>query len=868
MALSPGDVIGPYRVLAKLGEGGMGEVYRALDTRLDRTVAIKISQATFSERFAREASVVAELNHPNICHLYDVGPDFIVMEYVDGAPISRRESFRQLLDAAVQIADGLAAAHAVGIVHRDLKPDNILITPEGRIKILDFGLAKHAGKAVGDLTVATRATDPGTILGTVSYMSPEQARGQDVDTRSDQFSLGLVLFKLATGTKAFARESAAQTMTAIIEAEPQYHLLDSLPAPFRWIVERCFAKDLATATTPRDLHGDLEQLKRRQSELSVSGAAVPVDRPQQPRRTWVPAAVAAGALALGAIGWIAGSMSQATPVARYEVRPVAVDGHAATTPAWSPDGKILAYAQESGGYYQIFTRRFDRRADPPAQLTTLDADCLVPFWHPSGDRIYFRAANALWSVGAAGGQPVRIVSAAGAAAISPNGRTLVVYRAVEQENIPATMYSFAGGGLWTATPEGQDLVKVQDVPNNVGIYSLSFSPDGRQLGATEGNSRELLVADVPLRPGRFPERTASIGLPPSALLHSISWLPDSRHVVATVLTEFSRYHLWRGDLRNGSMAPLPSSELLQTAPTVSPDGSRIAYATLTLNWDVLQIDLKSAKVSPLVASGRYDGWPAWTPTGDHVIFTTTRTGRVELWWKSLAEGWERPLLTAEDFADPSTRMLSQAAVSPNGRTVVYQRFSDTGIQLFMSPLSGGKPVVLTTPDLGRTDYAAWSPDGTWIAFFARSRIYKLRPGQQTPPVVVRDDAVQGQVRWSRTGRIVYLSRGGLTVTDESGQTVSVIHTSPLELWDWSPDGSEVFAMRQGANRKLELIAIATASKDVRVIGEVGRMPVTPEPFGYQNSIRQLAASPDGRSVIFSYLQPDSQIWMMEEMNQQ
>jgi Tol biopolymer transport system component len=312
------------------------------------------------------------------------------------------------------------------------------------------------------------------------------------------------------------------------------------------------------------------------------------------------------------------------------------------------------------------------------------------------------------------------------------------------------------------------------------------------------------------------------------------------------------------------MVPLPSSELLQSQPAVSPDGRRIAYSTLTLNWDVLRIDLESGQISPLIAGARYDGWPTWTPTGDHVIFTTTRSGRVELWWKSIAEGWERPLITPEDFSDVSTRMLSQAAVSPNGRTVVYQRFSDTGIQLFMSPLSGGKPVVLTTPEVGRSDFATWSPDGTWIAFFAQNRIYKLRPGSQAAPVVVRDDAVQGQVRWSRSGNIVYLAREGLTVTDDSGQTASVIHSSPLELWDWSADGSEILALRQGAGRKLELIAIAPSTKNVRLIAGAGRMPVTPEPAGYQNTIRQLATSPDGRSVIFSYLQPDSQIWMMEQ----
>jgi serine/threonine protein kinase len=268
-------LIGPYRVLAKISEGGMGEVFRALDTRLDRTVAVKTSHSAFSERFAREAGVIAALNHPNICQVYDVGPDFIVMEYVDGSPIAPRQGFRQVLDAAAQIADGLAAAHAAGIVHRDLKPDNILITADGRVKILDFGLAKQSAESSDEVTIS-RVTDPGTILGTVSYMSPEQARGQEVDARSDQFSLGLVLVELATGKKAFARESAAQTMAAIIEAEPDFRLLEGVPAPFRWIVERCLAKDPRDRyDSTRDLHRDLEQLKRHQSELSASGTAPP-----------------------------------------------------------------------------------------------------------------------------------------------------------------------------------------------------------------------------------------------------------------------------------------------------------------------------------------------------------------------------------------------------------------------------------------------------------------------------------------------------------------------------------------------------------------------------------------------------------------
>jgi serine/threonine protein kinase len=256
MPLSPGDKLGPYEIRAPLGAGGMGEVYKARDTRLDRLVAIKTSRTEFSERFAREARAVAALNHPNVCQLYDLGtlPDggsYLVMEFIDGSPVAPVDAPRRLLDLAVQIADGMAAAHAAGFTHRDLKPDNILITgPQtphpGRVKIRDFGLAKSAASLPQWEATRTIAavTNPGTVMGTVSYMSPEQARGEEVDSRSDQFSFGLIVYELAARKRAFARPSAAETLAAIIrdEAEP---LPTSVPAPLRWVVERYLAKDPA-----------------------------------------------------------------------------------------------------------------------------------------------------------------------------------------------------------------------------------------------------------------------------------------------------------------------------------------------------------------------------------------------------------------------------------------------------------------------------------------------------------------------------------------------------------------------------------------------------------------------------------------------
>jgi serine/threonine protein kinase len=288
MSLVPGARRGPYEILNPIGTGGMGEVYKARDTRLDRTVAIKISKEAFSQRFEGEARAVAALNHPNICQLYDVGPDYLVMEFVEGAPIASVDSTRKLLDIAVQIADGLAAAHAALIIHRDLKPDNILITRDGRVKILDFGLAKMvtAGKPDDNATGAMTRTEGGATVGTIAYMSPEQARGSsNLSAQSDQFSFGLVLYELATGRRVFPRGSAAETMTAIIreEADP---LPANVPAPLRWIVERLLAKDPSERyESTRDLYREVRQIRDRLSESTASGvqAASTAEIPNRPR---------------------------------------------------------------------------------------------------------------------------------------------------------------------------------------------------------------------------------------------------------------------------------------------------------------------------------------------------------------------------------------------------------------------------------------------------------------------------------------------------------------------------------------------------------------------------------------------------------
>src|SRR4051812_38665904 len=267
----------------------MGEVWKARDTRLDRTVAIKFAGAAFGDRVKREAQTIAALSHPNIAALFDVGADYLVMEYVEGEPLRPTADIRKLLDIATQIADGLAAAHASGILHRDLKPDNILVTTACRVKILDFGLAKQHAIAA-DATQVLTITQPGMVVGTVAYMSPEQARGQALDARSDQFSFGLILYEMATGRRPFRAESTAELMTAIIreEAAP---LPSTLPAPLRWTIERLLSKNPQDRyASTADLFAELRTIRARLPELS-SSVGVTAATPRRRLPAWAAAAL-------------------------------------------------------------------------------------------------------------------------------------------------------------------------------------------------------------------------------------------------------------------------------------------------------------------------------------------------------------------------------------------------------------------------------------------------------------------------------------------------------------------------------------------------------------------------------------------------
>ena len=312
--LAVGESLGPYEIVARIGAGGMGEVYKARDTRLNRIVAVKVSKAEFSQRFEREAKAVAALNHPNICQLHDVGPNYLVMEYVDGGPISPTTDVATLLDQAMQMADGMMAAHALGITHRDLKPGNILVTRQGKVKILDFGLAQVASSPSSedaDATLTMDLTEQGTAIGTVPYMSPEQAKGLKVDARSDLWSLGVILYEMATRTRPFQGTSAAVVFKEILTKEtvPVRERNPNIPPALESIIARLLEKDRETRyQSAADVRADLKRVERATSSTGIAPS------PAKSRR-WSGYALAAGALLLiGGGAWLVKSFLHPAPL--------------------------------------------------------------------------------------------------------------------------------------------------------------------------------------------------------------------------------------------------------------------------------------------------------------------------------------------------------------------------------------------------------------------------------------------------------------------------------------------------------------------------------------------------------------------------
>ena len=395
MGLVPGDRLGPYEIVSRVGAGGMGEVYKARDARLDRIVAIKISADQFSERFEREARAIAAFNHPHICSLYDVGPNYLVMEYIEGSEVKGPLPLETALKYAIQLAGALEAAHRKGITHRDLKPANILVTKSG-VKVLDFGLARidpvRAGAAAGE-TLTQALTQQGSIVGTLQYMAPEQLQGRPVDARADIFSFGCVLYEMLTGKRAFDGTSTASVIAAILE-RPSPTVAAIAPANLDWALRLCLAKE------PDDRWrsiGDVRAVLERIAEQGEETKQTQIARAS--RMPWIAAAIFALAVMVFSTLYLAGG-GASTPELRLDIATPPTISPASL--ALAPDGRRIAYVATVDGVSRLWVRAFNSTAAEPIAGTE---DARNPFWSPDGNWLAFLGSGKLKRIHLGGGRP-------------------------------------------------------------------------------------------------------------------------------------------------------------------------------------------------------------------------------------------------------------------------------------------------------------------------------------------------------------------------------------------------------------------------------------------------------------------------------
>jgi Tol biopolymer transport system component len=850
MPLSAGTKLGPYEILAPIGAGGMGEVYRARDPRLGRDVAIKVSSEQFTERFEREARAIAALNHPNICHLYDVGPNYLVMELIDGERLQGPVAVETALEYARQIADALEAAHERGIIHRDLKPANIMIAAGGVIKVLDFGLAKNADAPAGDPqsspTMTISPTRAGMILGTAAYMSPEQARGKNVDKRADIWAFGVVLYEVLTGKQLFHGETVSDILAGVLKEEPN---LDRVPLQVNRLLRRCLEKDPKKRL--RDI-GDWTLLLQ--------------DAPKEGRRAsralpWI-AAAAALALGLAAVSFL--HFRETPPAApaptRFQILPPE-NTEFGTQMALSPDGRLLAFTalSPSEGSDSIWVRPLDALQARPlrlartampffwspdsrfiayngnGKLTKIDVSggppqvlCDAPlgviggFWTEDGTIVFGQTPGGLMSVPASGGvpNPLGTFNPSGNAigqilpALLPDGRHFLYYTNVEH-NTGIVLTSFG------AKPASEKFLV--DTPKGAAFAPWPNSTLGHLLFLRENTlmAQPLDLAKLAMAGTAVPV-AEGVG---TSLAHGFFSVSNNGVLAYRTGSGGSTQLAWvdRTGKEIGSVGPPGDYRAL----ALSPDGARVATARVEArNTDIWVFDVARNTNTRLTSDPASDEAPVWSRDGSRIAWTagTTLSGNQRGIFMTPAAGDAKPQM----LVPPAAGMFAWDW-SEDGRLVLYSAADPKTrkIHLWTVTVDDEKKREPITQTQFNELQPQVSPGGRWISYMSdesgRYEIY-VRPFSESSQQGGKIKVSEGggtEARWRRDGKeLFYLSDQTKMMAVEVSTTPSFkagvphplfqtrIHRGSGFQWDVSPDGKR-FLFATVATEKSDAITIVT-----------------------------------------------------------
>ncbi|HEX5473455.1 MAG TPA: protein kinase [Vicinamibacterales bacterium] len=830
MRLAPGNSVGPYKILGPLGSGGMGEVYRAEHVRLGREVAVKVlpllgeDDPVRRERFEREARILGSLNHPNIATLHGVEDcregTLLEMELVPGETLDDRIKRGvippvQALPIFKQIAQALEAAHDRGIIHRDLKPSNVKITPEGQVKVLDFGLAKPFDHTETDQAQSPMftTTTQSVILGTAAYMSPEQVRGKALDRRTDVWAFGCMLYEALTGHSPFVAETMSDTLAAVLRSEPDWTALPPLPVALQRLIRRCLQKDPQERL--RDIADARLEIEEALGETAALRAPVVVDPPRwRIDGRWRWALVAAAGVIVAAAGafWGGGLFTSRTaPIARLAV-PVApgqqIDRTGPPPLAVSPDGGQIVYVASAGGHARLYLRPLDRFEATPIASTD---GATAPFFSPDGRWVGFYAAGALQKVSLGGGGALRICEAPSVWSASWNRDDTIVYATAASPN--GLWRVAAGGGtperLTTPDAAHGELQHAypQTLPNGDILFDIMtehgwqlavLAPDTKHWRAIGQPGAGAPAAYVPsgslvyAAPGGlvavpFDLQHETLGAP-IPLLEPVSTGPSGTATFA-VSASGTLVYLPRPDAppsralvtadRDGRVSDLSEERAAYTHPRFSRDGTRLAVAIQsTSGSDIWVFDLRRGTRTRLTNGGENIA-PVWSPDGRSITFQTSHAGRAPL-YRVPSDGSAPPVpaLSPTPAASAMSRSLAgmlpgTAPVFPAEDPQLPMSWSQDGEHLAFDVRkpSGEHDIWVLGPDGQPASFlltsfdehsAAFSPDGAWLAYVSdesgRNEVYvQPFPGPGGKWAISSDGGTEPT--WSPSGRELFYRQG-------------------------------------------------------------------------------------------------------------
>jgi eukaryotic-like serine/threonine-protein kinase len=877
LSLSAGTRLGPYEIQSAIGAGGMGEVYKARDTRLDRSVAIKVLPAGVASdpdrhrRFEQEARTVAALNHPHICALYDVGREentlFLVMELLEGETLAGRLRagalpLAQALDLGAQIADALAAAHRRHIVHRDLKPANIMLVKSGvelQVKLLDFGLAKLRAPAEGSAALSSLPTQepltaPCAVMGTLPYMAPEQVEGKGVDARADLFAFGCVLYEMVTGRRAFVGRTEASIIAAILTSDPPSisSLRPVTPPALRRLVNRCLEKEPETRW--QDAADAAEELRGILADSGVSKSVDVSAASRRSRRNVVGATIVVSLLVLvvGVATFLfIYSMNRRGPFAGIAARQV-TSGIAEGEPAVSPDGSLVAYSAEEDGSHHLWVA--DTRTGATLQVTRGDADDRYPCWAPDGASILFssdRHGGGIFSISRLGSDVPRLVVAdAAEPAVSPDGTRIVftrrpsagsnyrIFLAELGDARQARQLTFDQDGLWEHHRPG-------------------WSNDGRSI---------VYQAHMSIWKVGVDRKGATRLTRESQYCARPVWAPDGSIYYGSKIG--GTYALWRlpSGREPGDRVTLGAGE---RDPSLSSDGRVLGYATATQDFNLVLRDLQSG-LEERFGGVRIEYLPAFSPDGSEVFFVgdLDATSGDQIWGVKITGG--RFSGTPRRLTDPPG-LVSHPDCSRDGKWLVYYRIIGDQRDIWVVATSGGPPIQVTDDPAPDTT-ASWDPAGRRIAFTSERDgrphvwIVPVSNGAPSGPAVqlTAGGDIDEAPAWSPDGReVAYLKTPPdgvgdvwLTPSDGGGPARRLTVGAGAQRVRWEPLTAKllVSAWWNSARLSVRLVDPDTGASHALE---------PPLVFGSNPFLIDFDVSRDGRRVVFSRDDSRSNVWVLD-----